>query len=485
MIAVVQNDKDKALQLATKAVELDGASPTAHMALSYAEQAHARIEDALASALKAAELKPGYALAWARVAELYMATGDLEQAQSAAQRAALLDPNLARTHAVLGFAQLTRMDTGAAKLAFKKAIALDQADPLPRLGLGLAEIRDGDLAAGREEIEIAVCLDPGNSLIRSYMGKTYYEERRNALAGQQFDLAKSLDPRDPTPWFYDAVRMQSENRPVEALADLRKSVELNDNRAVYRSRLLLDEDMAARNASQARIYRSLGFDRLAQVQAYSSLDADPSNFSAHRLLADAYLAQPRHEVARVSELLQSQLMQPANLAPLQPQFAESDFFLLEQGGLRNPSFNEYSPLFQRDRLSLQASAIGGSRNTLGADASVSGINGRFSFSLAASRFDTDGIRTNDDLRQEAHGVLVQGTLTPETSIQAEYRDAKSWNGDRTLDFDPNQYSPTQREDRDSEFYRIGFRHDFTPASQLIGSWSYRDFESSQQGSDDD
>jgi len=43
-----------------------------------------------------------------------------------------------------------------------------------------------------------------------------------------------------------------------------------------------------------------------------------SNYSAHRLLADTYAALPRHEIARVSELFQSQMLQPLNTTPIQP-----------------------------------------------------------------------------------------------------------------------------------------------------------------------
>jgi tetratricopeptide (TPR) repeat protein len=135
------------------------------------------------------------------------------------------------------------------KEAFQKAIELDQADSLPRLGLGLAKIRKGDLEEGRGEIEIASSLDPNNSLIRSYLGKAYYDEKKDKLASNQLAMAKELDSSDPTPYFYDAIRKQSMNQPVEALYDLQKSIELNDHRAVYRSKLLLDSDLAARSAS--------------------------------------------------------------------------------------------------------------------------------------------------------------------------------------------------------------------------------------------
>jgi tetratricopeptide (TPR) repeat protein len=168
----------------------------------------------------------------------------------------------------LGFSYLTQIKIRDAKNAFEKAIELDQAAPLPRLGLGLAKIRHGDLKAGREEIEIAASLDPDNSLIRSYLGKAFYEEKRDKLAKNQFAMAKELDPNDPTPWFYDAIRKQSINRPVEALYDLQKSIELNDNRAVYRSKLMLDSDFAARSSSLARIYNNLGFQQRGLVEGW-------------------------------------------------------------------------------------------------------------------------------------------------------------------------------------------------------------------------
>src|SRR5207244_4265820 len=148
-----------------------------------------------------------------------------------------------------GFAYLLRVNTTESKNAFARAIELDQADSLSRLGLGLARIREGDLAEGRREIEVAGSLDPNNSIIRSYLGKAYYEEKRTGLDEKEYSIAKELDPKDPTPWFYDAIQKQTTNRPVEALHDIQKAIELNDNRAVYRSRLLLDSDLAARSAS--------------------------------------------------------------------------------------------------------------------------------------------------------------------------------------------------------------------------------------------
>ena len=258
IIALVQNDKERGLDLAKKAVEMDSRSAAGRIALSYALQANFNLREALNSLKEAVIFDPENALAWARLAEVWLSFGELNKALKAANKAVSLNPHLARTQTILGFAYLTQTKTKPARQAFQRAIEIDQADPLPRLGLGLAKIREGDLAEGRGEIEIASSLDPNSSLIRSYLGKAYYEEKDDKLASKQFVMAKELDPSDPTPFFYDAIRKQSINQPVEALRDLQKSISLNDNRAIYRSKLLLDADLAARSASLARIYSDIG-----------------------------------------------------------------------------------------------------------------------------------------------------------------------------------------------------------------------------------
>ncbi|MGD8900704.1 MAG: tetratricopeptide repeat protein, partial [Desulfobacterales bacterium] len=240
IIFVVQNKRNPALESAKKAVETGPRSATARIALSYAQQAGFDLEGARASTEEALKLDPKNALAWARLAELWASFGRLGKALDAAKKAVELEPNLSRTQMVLGFAYLAQVQTTASREAFEKAIALDQADPLARLGLGLAIIRDGDLNLGGRQIEIAASLDPNNSLIRSYLGKAYFEKKKIGLDEREFAIAKELDPNDPTPWFYDAIAKQTTNRPVEALHNLQKAIELNDNRAVYRSKLLLD-----------------------------------------------------------------------------------------------------------------------------------------------------------------------------------------------------------------------------------------------------
>ncbi|HNP52666.1 MAG TPA: tetratricopeptide repeat protein [Nitrosomonas nitrosa] len=471
IIAVVQNDKERALELALQAVEQNDLSVPAWLALSYAQQASFEIDTALASVRQAVILDPQNALIWARLAELQMSLGRLEQALEAAQEAVNLNPTIAKTQTVLGFAYLLQINTADAKIIFHEAILLDQADPMPRLGLGLALIREGQLEAGRIELEIAASLDPANSLIRSYLGKAYFEEKRYATAGTQFELAKERDPNDPTPWFYDAIQKQTQNRPVEALRDIQKSIELNDNRAVYRSKLLLDQDQAGRGSSLARIYDNLGFERRAIMETAKSLSYDPGNHSAHRFLSDTYANTPRHEIARVSELLQAQLLQPINVNPVQPHAVVPDLNIITNTGPFSTGFNEFAPLMERNKPQMVASGVVGNQGTLGNEMVFSTLYDRTSVSLGQFHYETNGFRPNNDQSHNIYNAFIQHAFTPKLNIQAELRTRSLKHGDIER---PRNFSNTSKTELDEDIARIGARYAISPHQDIIISGIYAD-----------
>ena len=499
VVAVTQNDKAAALRWASQAVELNPASSMARLALSYAQQAHFQIKPALDSVAAAVRFDPGHVLAWARLAELHMSMGELDQALAAARRAVDLDPGLAKTQTVLGFAHLLRIDMDQASTIFGQAIALDQADPMPRLGLGLALVRQGRLAAGRRALEIAASLDPANSLVRSYLGKVYFEEKQYGLASTQYDLARTRDPQDPTPWFYDAIQKQTQNRPIEALRDIQKSIELNDNRAVYRSRLLLDQDQAGRGASLARIYDNLGLQRRALVETASSLSFDPANHSAHRFLSDAYASIPRHEIARVSELLQAQLLQPVNVNPVQPRMAVADLNIITHTGPAVAGFNEFAPLMARNRPQLVASGLYGSDRTLGDEVVFFAVYDRASISLGQFHFSTRGFRRNDldpdhpdpgrsrkdstliqsvnnhDVTHDIYNAFLQYALTPKFNLQAELVSRRTAHGDFAAEnLYHRDYNPYNRRTLREDSVRIGARYALLPRQDFLLSAKYVD-----------
>src|SRR5260221_1786403 len=125
--------------------------------------------------------------------------------------------------------------------------------------------------------------------------------------------------------------------------DLEHSLAVNDNRQVYRSRFLLDQDRAVRGADLATIYLDAGFTDTSFREASRSANLDYANYSSHLFLANSYneLRDPkqinlRYETPWLGEFLLANLLAP-----------------VEAGALSQAvSQQEYSRLFDRNRFGL-------------------------------------------------------------------------------------------------------------------------------------
>ena len=378
-------------------------------------------------------------------------------------------------HSMLGFVHLAQIDTKSARADFTAAIDRDSFSALPRLGLGLAMIREGRLVEGREQIEIAVALDPNNSLLRSYVGKAYYEEnstKRNRLAETQFALAQELDQMDPTYSFYDAVLKQSEARPVDALESLNSAIDKNDNRAIYRSRLFLDDDAAAQGATVAAIYGSLGFERLAVLESAKALSDNPGNHSAHRQLATAYANIPRHDIARVSEALQAQIRQPLSVSPVSALLGTDSLLTLKDAGPSRLGAQEYNQLFNRNQHEISAEAMVGGRDTIGGQLVASGLEDRISYSVTALDYETDGFTANDSAARSIYDLFIQGQIADSASVQVNARHSDLAVGQTYFTGEPNGEPTTVSEISDS--LRVSGHHELRPSSNWIWTAIYED-----------
>ncbi len=472
IIEVVQNQNAEALADAEHAVELSPKETAPKIALSYAQQALFNLEAARDALLEATADQPQDALAWARLSELWLMLGERAKAREAAERAVSLAPGVERVHVVRGFADLAEFRTDSAKQAFTRAVALDSADPLPRLGRGLALIHEGALERGRRELEIAAGLDSGNALLRAYLGKAYFEEKRDPLDADQFKMAKELDPLDPTAYLYDAIRKQTENRPIEAMHDLQDSIARNDNRAIYRSRQLLDQDQAARGTSLARIYDDLGFQQLGVDEATKSLSLDPASAAAHRFLSDNYQGARRHEQARVSELLQAQMLQDVNINPVQPSISETNLNIVARGGPTDAGFNEFTPLFERNEIQFDASGVAGNEGTFGGEGVVSALYDGLSLSAGGFHYESDGWRTNNDINHDIYNIYGQYAISPDLNVQVELRHRETDFGDLEFNFDPHDFDRHEENEFDQDLARAGVRYSLDTHSDFLLSYIY-------------
>jgi Flp pilus assembly protein TadD len=467
MIALARGDLAAATSAARTAADREAHGVAVLLALSYAEQARGDLAAAERAARAAMTEDPASGLAAARSAELRLGAGDYAAAATLASHARDLAPALSDPLVVLGFAELAAFATERAERALREAAALAPQAPEPRLGLALVAARRGDIAESRRQLELAVANDPTDGLTRSYMSKLYEMERRTELTATQLEIAQDLSPDDATPWLYAALSDLHRNRPIEALHSLRGAAARNGDEAPFRSSLILDDDLATRSAGIARIYTSLGFGRLALLDAWRAVDAAPTDYSGHRLLADAYATEPRHEIARVSELLVAQLLQPANVTPIKPQLGQPGLNLTQRIGPSPLSFDEFSAPIARQGPRLSLSSIAGGNGTVGSELTVAGFNDRLSYSAGHYRVDTDGFRPNNDFGQTIANAFVQFRPSEALNVQAELRAVREQQGDLTTAFDANAFSRTQRRDQNIDALRVGAHRRLSESGSIL------------------
>jgi len=429
------------------------------LAHSYYLQSQGQLDGARSAAREAVKQAPKFGAAYVRVAELEFGFGQTREALSSLDRGLTLSPQNAQGLALKGFVLSARNETAAAQDSFEKAIAIDGALGNAWLGRGLTKIRSGRVPEGRADLQVAATLEPQRSLLRSYLGKAWSYGGNQPLARKELDLAKKLDPADPTPWLYSALLAQQENRINEGLDDLERSKELNDNRGLYRSKLLLDQDRAVRAANLAALYRDAGLSDFSIREASRAVSYDYGNYSSHLFLAESYdaLRDPRtlnlrYETPFFSELLVSQLLAPVGAGNLS----------------QNISQQEYSRFFENRGFGVFSATEYLSQGDWTQAGSQFGVIGNTSYSLDAFYRSQNGQRTNNALEQREISLRFKQQITPSDSVFLQVTDYRAESGDLIQYYDPADADPdlTVIEKQQPNLY-AGFHHEWKPGIHTL------------------
>lgn len=432
---------------------------TEWMAESYYLQSRSQLEGARTAAKNAVEKAPDFGFARSRLAEMEFSFGYTADALKAVDKSLELSPRNAQALSLKGFLLAAQNKIKEAIPNFDQAIGIDGGLGNAWLGRGLCRIRNGDHATGRQELQVAATLEPHRALLRSYLAKAYSNEGDLRRAREEIDLAKKYDPNDPTPFLYSALMAQEHNQINDGVRDLEKSKELNDNRSVFRSRLLLDQDRAVRSANLAGIYRDNGMTNLSVREASRAVNSDYANYSAHLFLANSYneLRDPkqvtlRYETPWLAEFLMANLLAPVGAGTLS----------------QSVSQQEYSKLFERDRFGVSSSTEYLSRGDWLQTASQFGTFGNSSYSLDLNYRSENGERPNQDLESLTWWASFKQQLTPKDTVffQTVYTDFKA--GDVAQYYDQRQASTTQRitEKQEPNVF-AGFHHEWLPGVHTV------------------
>jgi len=437
---------------------------TEFLARSYYEQSLAMpgvsLERALASAQKATELDPQFGFAWARVADLQFSFGFTDRALNAVDTSLALSPRNAEALALKGFLLAAQNRPALAIIWFDRSLSVDSSLGNAWLGRGLCRIRVRDFAGGREDLLVAAAIEPQRAVLRSYLGKAYAESWQYHRASQEFQRAKQLDPNDPTAWLYSALMNQERNRINDAIRDLEKSQELNDNRSVYRSQLLLDQDAAVRSASLATMYEDAGMFDVSVNEASRAVNYDYANFSAHLFLADSYqqLSDPneinlRYETPAESEYLVANLLSPAAAGTLSP--------TISQG--------EYSRMFQQDGPGLVSDTEYLSRGAWTESGAQFGIFGDFSYDFEALYRSDPGQWNNNDIQQRQLSLTLKQQVTPADLVYFNINQYQANYGDLLQYYNPQAQvnQEVRYDEKQNPNVSLGYNHEWAPGVHTL------------------
>ncbi len=468
-MALVQGRQSEAQAAAAQALRLAPSSPLAQVTMGLVQLAAFKPEQARVNLEKARDLDPRFVDAYILLARLWLGSDFLDRAQNAIRQAMRLAPEDGEVLSLAGFVRLAFRDFDGARRYFQEAIRREPNFGEPHMGLAIWEFRHRRLNEGLNEMLQATLLDPRISRYQSQLGKALYQVRAFDKALETYDYAKTLDPRDPTPYLYKGIALSDLNRPGEAIQEINKSIELNDNVALFRNRQGLDRDLAVRNYNLARSYDQLGLRDWAYSKAITAVKRDPYNAAAHLFLSKSYAntAQGPYAttVPQITEETKFRILSPSNENTFESQ--------------RN---DNYTPMFEMPYARVLAlGTIGGWREsdlvqdyTLEAYAGRPGLGGFARVGYTQDHGFKDG---NDHLKSFNTWSFVKWDPSVKTSFQGQVQYLDTKGGDI---FGTNDYrlrpDPTLNFTQRLRYYDVSVVHRFNPQATFLAYYTYQNWD---------
>lgn len=236
-------------------------------------------------------------------------------------------------------------------------------------------------------------------------------------------------------------------------------MELNDNRAVYRSRLLLDQDNAVRGANLARMYDQVGLGDISLREAAKAVSYDYTSFSSHQFLADSLTTRRdpnrfnlRDETVWFNEYLLASLLSPVGAGPTS----------------QNVSQQEYARLFDRDRIGLASSTDYFSNGRWREIASQFGQVGRSSYALDVEHYSQGDSNQNQDVTRTEWWSRIKQEVSARDTLMLLTKVQNSTSGDNR-----RYYAPAER-DLDIQYHEeqaplavAGWHRTWNPGSHTL------------------
>ncbi|MBF0573310.1 MAG: FecR domain-containing protein, partial [Desulfamplus sp.] len=308
--------EDSSLETARNAVKLAPNRASTYVALATILQSKGQFEEALENAEKARTFDPISVPALVRTVELLLGLDKVNNAENLVFSYNNSNKEVSnkdvRISMLQGYISLIKLDSKRAENLFKQAIEKKRDLASAYLGLGLALYHQKRTAEGLENMEKACLLDPLAAYPHNYLAKAQYELGERYEAEIELKRASTLDPYDPTPHMYLATILADTYRPGEGIKALEKSISLNDNKLMTRSRYLLDQDRASKNISLAWSLTTMGLYEWADAKGDQAVWDDESNSSAYIFRASRAQIMGQVDADTIGDMKRADLLKPVN-----------------------------------------------------------------------------------------------------------------------------------------------------------------------------
>ena len=213
--------------------------------------AHRRTEDSLRKAAvffeRIVDREPSNARAWAGLAEAYAVLAFYDfvapriafpKAESAARRATELDTSLAGPHATLAHvATYFHWQWEAAERGFRRAMELDPASATVHQLYACFLVARGRFVEAEREMRRGAELDPLSMVMHSSIGWALALANQNERAIRQLYVALHLNTNYCLANYWMGVALEQNGQPSQAVAYIRRSIELAPDSTLQRAAL--------------------------------------------------------------------------------------------------------------------------------------------------------------------------------------------------------------------------------------------------------
>ncbi len=226
--------------------------------------------------------------------------GDLAAARTELVQALVLAPTNAEYQGALATLDTEALRLVDARAGFDAALALTGDDTLSLAGAGLLALKMGDAQAARTLLLKALVIEPRYARAQVWLAVAEYQLGERAAALDSLARARLADPRDPLAWQIQAMLLNDNGEPVQAIAAAREAL----TRLPYLKSL---NPLASDSQGSANLGKALGdFGMENWARAYASASYYPLWAGSHFFLADRY----ESDFSRKSELYQGYLSDP-------------------------------------------------------------------------------------------------------------------------------------------------------------------------------